>query len=354
MTEKEHLLWQPGDIVIETAKYTPDQPRDEGGRFSDGGSSGSSAAPADRQRGQASMLRQRLNKNGGFSYQPTARTEPKDGLMVSRPGSELIIEKKPTVEQIRSYLAQHEAELSENTHIGGWFNPEDGKTYLDLSERVDSKEEAERLAIERKQEAYYDVATGETVYTRAREKAARWILSPRDDGRRDPAGDRPHLRRWQVRWRAAPENPEPVSIGPELYPDELNAAAEDAIRSYQTPFTESVRQTTIGLIKDAVLKAREEGGGVEQVLDAISPLFSPDRARTIAVTETTRLFGIGTQATFRAMGLEYWEWATAEDEAVCPICSDLDGEAFDIDTPFAPAHPNCRCYLSPVLSLDYE
>lgn len=47
-----------------------------------------------------------------------------------------------------------------------------------------------------------------------------------------------------------------------------------------------------------------------------------------------------------------WEWVTALDERVCPICAPLDGKTFandDPQAPILPAHWNCRCTRIPVL-----
>jgi SPP1 gp7 family putative phage head morphogenesis protein len=85
---------------------------------------------------------------------------------------------------------------------------------------------------------------------------------------------------------------------------------------------------------------------------------SQARASAIAVTETTRAFAEGNKIGYQAAGIKRIRWQTNNDELVCPVCGPLNqqvkpiGEAFgefngrQIDAP--PAHPNCRCWITPV------
>lgn len=87
--------------------------------------------------------------------------------------------------------------------------------------------------------------------------------------------------------------------------------------------------------------------------------FSPARARTIAITETTRAFARGSIALWQRQNvIKRHRWQTANDELVCPICAPLNQQVVEIGRPFAgmidqpPAHPNCRCGVSPVVDFD--
>lgn len=45
-----------------------------------------------------------------------------------------------------------------------------------------------------------------------------------------------------------------------------------------------------------------------------------------------------------------YEWLTARDERVCPICAPRDGKRYTLDTwERPPIHPQCRCTLVPIL-----
>lgn len=147
----------------------------------------------------------------------------------------------------------------------------------------------------------------------------------------------------KVREKAFPSDlPEPLSY------EELAELAEQAILDYVPEFTKNISATTYSQVRESVLKARESGGGVEQVLRDISPLFSRGRAETIAITETTRLFGVGAQASYRLQGFNGWQWHSVNDPWVDPVCAGLNDEKFPMDELFSPAHPRCRCFPSPV------
>ncbi len=94
---------------------------------------------------------------------------------------------------------------------------------------------------------------------------------------------------------------------------------------------------------------------------AASDMFSPVRAQMIAITEVTRAYAEGNKIAWRESGVtEGMEWNTANDELVCPICGPLDGEQVPLDDEFdggfeaPPAHPRCRCWLTPVTVGDLE
>ena len=80
-------------------------------------------------------------------------------------------------------------------------------------------------------------------------------------------------------------------------------------------------------------------------------ILGPDRAATLAVTETTVAQTMGGSAAVDAtVGLsEYDLWITAQDNLVCPVCGPLHGadraEWSDQFPLGPPAHANCRCVL---------
>lgn len=86
-------------------------------------------------------------------------------------------------------------------------------------------------------------------------------------------------------------------------------------------------------------------------------MYSEERAYTIAVTETTRAYARGNQLAWERSGvIKRQRWNTANDEIVCPICGPLHNKVVDMGAAFAagidgpPAHPRCRCWLTPVVA----
>ena len=95
-------------------------------------------------------------------------------------------------------------------------------------------------------------------------------------------------------------------------------------------------------------------GGMEDLINALQPLFGPERAERIAVTETTHIYARSTQAAADAQpDVTYLRLSTAADERVCPICGPLHGYTRPKNRPYylhptlgevtLPAHVCCRC-----------
>lgn len=123
----------------------------------------------------------------------------------------------------------------------------------------------------------------------------------------------------------------------------LLAVANNAVDDYMEPLVKGISATTNAAIKDAVNQARAEGSGVHGVLTRISPLFDEGRAKRIAITETTRLFGLGAQAVYRVQQVPSWQWSTCNDPWVCEDCAAKEDEVYSMNVEFEPEHPGCRC-----------
>jgi SPP1 gp7 family putative phage head morphogenesis protein len=80
-------------------------------------------------------------------------------------------------------------------------------------------------------------------------------------------------------------------------------------------------------------------------------LFAPERAQSIAITETTRLFNDVSQIVYQVTGVvDRVEFLTVRDPWVDAECAELEGQIFPVDeAPQPPIHVNCRCRLAPVV-----
>lgn len=149
--------------------------------------------------------------------------------------------------------------------------------------------------------------------------------------------------------------PDILGVSPDdmLNPDFISEYAEMAILDYVPEFVNSFSKTTYDTVRGAVSKARLNGTGVESVIRTLTPLFGPQRAELVGVTETTRLFGLGSQASYKAQGINGWKWMAVNDPWVDAICAglmaDSESNPFPIDKLFIPAHPRCRCFPAPAL-----
>jgi len=135
--------------------------------------------------------------------------------------------------------------------------------------------------------------------------------------------------------------------------------------SAQWAIDDSTRDFLRGAVSDAI----EGGWSNDKLAGAIADSygFSDERAMTIARTETQMAANAGALSGYKASGaVAAKQWITAEDDLVEEDCLDnaaagVDGDGvlpLDDDYPSGddapPAHPNCRCVISPVVDYTEE
>lgn len=104
--------------------------------------------------------------DGGFTYNPVTGEQPTTGFALSiHPEREQKIDgSKADVVALAEYAAKNWDLLSQpQNYMGGWHSPDDGQVYLDVSTVVQTAEEAERLAREANQLAYFDLVKGQSI-----------------------------------------------------------------------------------------------------------------------------------------------------------------------------------------------
>lgn len=149
----------------------------------------------------------------------------------------------------------------------------------------------------------------------------------------------------------------PPNVQPLVNPTVFNQAAIKAAREYRYNQIKDITDTTRKQVQEAMVDWIKSGQSLDALESTMAGIFGTARAARIAATEVTRAFSMGNQAAWESTGLvTQVEWMTAQDERVCPICSEREGERFGVeDTEAFPpnsSHPGCRCWAQPILDMD--
>ena len=173
-------------IVAYLQKFNPNH--DERGRF----------AAADNEGAQLRNMFNRVRApDGGFTYSPTSHTEPSTGYALSiHPDRSVALDSKTIQFRDLARYAASNADLlhQPGNHIGAWNDPASGKVFLDVSMVTNDKAQAEKLALQHDQIAYFDLSNFQSVTvnpdaksggaaTKADYGQARTVDDPRERGR---------------------------------------------------------------------------------------------------------------------------------------------------------------------------
>jgi len=128
----------------------------------------------------------------------------------------------------------------------------------------------------------------------------------------------------------------------------INNAAAEFISGYSNTWWMTWSMSQRQVLGRAIQSAYDHGLGPKDVAKAIASAFAPKNAEAIAITEMTNAIGAGAQAQYRAQGFGQWDWRTVADARVDPVC-EANGQngPYPMTTPFAAAHPRCRCWPVP-------
>lgn len=85
-------------------------------------------------------------------------------------------------------------------------------------------------------------------------------------------------------------------------------------------------------------------------------LNAQKRANLVARTETIRIANLAAKNDYLKKGVKEVRWTAGITDRTCDECMSLDGTVMDANNPHSmpPLHCNCRCSLSPVVSLDSD
>ena len=127
-----------------------------------------------------------------------------------------------------------------------------------------------------------------------------------------------------------------------------NGLAELLARTDTT--IQGITNTTLDRLANILAVGVANGDSPQTIGQAVDGMLGdPARSYMIAVTETNRAMTLGTLDQYRANGVQGFDWVNANP---CPFCSGFvedNPHPLGDDTP--PAHPHCRCAISPVLIL---
>jgi len=143
-----------------------------------------------------------------------------------------------------------------------------------------------------------------------------------------------------------------------LNTDGLNQAVLDYVKQYKSKIVDEVNRKTgrdVRRIYEEWILSGRPLKDLETKLRALN-IFSKERAKRIAVTEITRLFADGNSLVWQAAGyIDTVRWNTARDDKTCPICKGFataNGGVYELNSIRPPAHPLCRCFLTPIVNVE--
>jgi HK97 family phage portal protein len=147
------------------------------------------------------------------------------------------------------------------------------------------------------------------------------------------------------------------SVGAKALFDLKNVRAAEWAKKAAALLVKDITATTKRVVERIISAGVKEGQSAAQITDALmkSSVFSRERARLIARTETQRAYNQGNISGYEQSGVvEGKEWTGGVN--CCDVCTEntLQG-TIDLRATFAsgdnypPAHPNCRCRLVPIV-----
>ena len=169
----------------------------------------------------------------------------------------------------------------------------------------------------------------------------------------------------------------------DLKPDEALEFVRTEQEAFIRQFATKVNKTTNAALREQLTQAMSAGESVAQMKKRVQGVFShatKARAEAIARSETKRALEAGQKASYVKAGVGQMEWVAGPN--ACPFCQQFDGRIISTggenfadqgdvisanfaldgggtsrremrlefsDTPHPPLHPNCSCFIVPVV-----
>jgi hypothetical protein len=167
-------------LVLKLARvYVPRHPRFKAGQIED---VDPYSYPYQRRGVVGARATRSLTREGGFSLSRNGH-EPPGGFMVAYSGDEEVFDQSTVGTQtMGEYMSRHEEDLNKpGAYLGGWVDHKSGKVYLDVSENVESLDEAKRIGKGRKQIAIYDIEADDEIRLAHGHQGHTLVFLPKDD-----------------------------------------------------------------------------------------------------------------------------------------------------------------------------
>lgn len=132
--------------------------------------------------------------------------------------------------------------------------------------------------------------------------------------------------------------------------EQVNQAVLKLAQQEAARFAQQATDTSQAQVSQVVADWVESGGTMKDLTDRVGAVWTGPRADVAAATEVTRLYAQGNAAAWKESGVvSGYTWKTANDERVCLVCGPLADSDVAMDGDLPPAHPNCRCWIVPVV-----
>lgn len=156
-------------------------------------------------------------------------------------------------------------------------------------------------------------------------------------------------------------NPQDKAQAPFVGPSKAAIEAAAATTSaYIRGEIESFRDNLVRIVADGIGQGLGAKKLEKQIRVALEGAKDPQglnnkmglkqRAALIARSELANAYVAAQKTSAARNGFNYVRWIATKDERTCPVCASRHGRIYILSNVVAPAHPRCRCSLSPVSS----
>ena len=112
-----------------------------------------------------------VRREEGMSVKIDSGLQPKDGYMVARKGYSKIVSAKDFFDATKGkkilgdFLKENRERFQKDQYLGLWWNTKSGKVYLDITDNISDRKQAESLGKERNQISIWDVVNKVEIQT---------------------------------------------------------------------------------------------------------------------------------------------------------------------------------------------